>query len=143
MPFVATLELPDLNRLTNDPVNYAPWWPVTPHKLPFHIPKFNGNPGEYSSTHVMTYHLRCSSNSLTDDFFQLRLFQCTLIGPAVKWCNELPRASFDNFTALANVFLTHFQLPIIHETGTEILTNFKKTNATHISDHIHELRHRR
>ena len=30
-PFVVTLELPDLNRLTNDPINYAPWWPVIPH----------------------------------------------------------------------------------------------------------------
>ena len=45
-PFVATLELPDLNWLTNDPIKYAPWWPVIPHKLPSDITKFNGNPGE-------------------------------------------------------------------------------------------------
>ena len=29
---VATLELLDLNRLTNDPINYDSWWPVIPHK---------------------------------------------------------------------------------------------------------------
>ena len=39
--------------------------------------------------------------------------------------------------------MTHFQLPIRYETGTEILTNFKQTNATHISYHIHEWRHSR
>ena len=67
-----------------------------------------------------------------------------LTGSATKWYIELPRASFENFTALATVFLTHFQLPIRYETRTEILTNFNQTNATHISDHIHEWRcHRR
>jgi hypothetical protein len=40
-------------------------------------------------------------------------------------------------------FLTHYQLPIRYETGTEILSSFKKTKATHISDHIHEWRRRR
>ena len=138
LSFVETLELPYLNRLTNDPINYAPWWPVIPHKLPFDIPKFNGNPGEDPSTHVMTYHLWCSSNSLNDDSVRLRLFQRTLTSPAAKWYIELPRASFDNFTALATVFLTHFQLPIRYETGMELLTNFKHTNSTHISDHIYE-----
>ena len=61
-----------------------------------------------------------------------------LTGLAAKWYIELPRASFDNFTALATVFLTHFQLSIRYKTGMELLTNFKQTNATHISDHIHE-----
>jgi len=55
----------------------------------------------------------------------------------------LPRASFDNFSALATTFLTHFQLPIRYETGTELLTNFKQMKTTHISDHIHEWCHRR
>jgi hypothetical protein len=40
-------------------------------------------------------------------------------------------------------FLTHYQLPIRYDTGTEILTSFKKTKGTHISDHIHEWRRRR
>ena len=116
---------------------------MIPHKLPSEIPKFNGNHGEDPSTHVMTYHLWCSSNSLNDDSVRLRLFQRTLIGLAAKWYIELPRGSFDNFTTLATVFLTHFQLPIRYETGTELLTNFKQSNATHISDHIHEWRRRR
>ena len=67
LPFVATFELPNLNWLTNDTIKYAPWWLVISHKLPSDIPKFNGNPGEDPSTHVMTYHLWCSSNSLNDD----------------------------------------------------------------------------
>jgi hypothetical protein len=40
-------------------------------------------------------------------------------------------------------FLTHYQLPIRYETGTEILSSFKQNSATHISDHIHEWRRRR
>ena len=117
---------------------------MIPHKLPSNIPKLNGNPGEDLSNHVMTYHLWFSSNSMNDDSVQLCLFQRTLTGPTTKWYIELPRASFDNFTALATVFLTHFYLPIQYETRMELLNNFKHTNATHISDHIHEWhRHRR
>jgi hypothetical protein len=40
-------------------------------------------------------------------------------------------------------FLTHYQLPIRYDTGTEILTSFKQSTSTHISDHIHEWRRRR
>ena len=43
-----------------DPISYSPWWPVIPQKLPSEIPKFNENPGEDPSTHVITYHLWCS-----------------------------------------------------------------------------------
>jgi hypothetical protein len=40
-------------------------------------------------------------------------------------------------------FLTHYQLPIRYETRTKILSSFKQTKATHISNHIHEWRRRR
>ena len=90
----------------------------------------------------MTYHLWFSSNSMNDDSVRLRLFQRMLKVLATKWYIELLRASFDNFTALATVFLTHFQLPIRYETRKKLLTKFKQTNATHISDHIHEWRRR-
>jgi len=67
-----------------------------------------------------------------------------LTGPVAKWYIELPRASFDNFSALATTSLTHFQLPIRYETGMKLLTNFNQTKTTHISYHIHEWqRHRR
>jgi hypothetical protein len=39
-------------------------------------------------------------------------------------------------------FLTHNQLLIRYDTETEILTSFKQTKGTHISDHIHEWRRR-
>jgi len=71
---MATLELPDLDRLMNDPIAYAPWWPAILHKLPSDIPKFNGNMGEDPSNHVMTFHLWFSSNTLNDDSIRLRLF---------------------------------------------------------------------
>ena len=40
-------------------------------------------------------------------------------------------------------FLTHFQLPIHYETGTDILTSLHQNSSTHISDHIHEWRRQR
>jgi hypothetical protein len=40
-------------------------------------------------------------------------------------------------------FLTHFQLPIRYETGTELLTSLHQKTSIHISDHIHEWRQRR
>jgi len=135
---MATLELPDLTRLTNDPINHLPWWPIIPIKLAFDIPKFNENPREDSSMHDMTYHLSCSSNSLNDDSIQLHLFQRIIIGTETKWHIGLPRVSFHDFITLATTFLTHFQLPIRYKTGTELLTKVKQSDSTHISDHIHE-----
>jgi hypothetical protein len=39
---------------------------------------------------------------------------------------------------LAKTFLTFFQLPIRHENGIELLSEFKQNSATHITNHIHE-----
>ena len=90
LPFIATLDLPDLSRLTNDPIYYHPYWPPMLHKLPSNIPKFEGKSGEDPSNHVMTYHLWCASNSLINDSIQLILFHRMLIGLATKWYIELP-----------------------------------------------------
>jgi hypothetical protein len=56
---------------------------------------------------------------------------------------ELPRGFFTDFNTLAMDFLTHYQLPICYETRNKILSSFKQTKATHISDHIHEWQRRR
>jgi hypothetical protein len=140
LPFLSTLDLLDLSRILNDPIHHSPQWPVISAKLPSNIPKFDGKVGEDPNNHVMTFHLWCSSNSLMDDSIRLRLFQRTLIGSAAKWYIELPRGFFSDFNTLAMAFLTHYQLPIRYDTGTEILTSFKQSKGTHISDHIHEWR---
>jgi hypothetical protein len=113
LPFLATLDLPDLSRILNDPILHSPHWPVIPAKLPSDIPKFDGKLGEDPNNHVMTFHLWCSSNSLMDDSIRLRLFQRTLTGSAAKWYIELPRGFFNDFNTLAMDFLTHYQLPIL------------------------------
>ena len=41
------------------------------------------------------------------------------------------------------VFLTHFQLPISYEMGTELLNSLWKSTSTHIYNHIHRWRRRR
>ena len=50
---------------------------------------------------------------------------------------------FIDYGTLGMAFLTHFQLPIRYETGTELLTSLRQNTSTHISDHIHEWRRRR
>jgi hypothetical protein len=77
-----------------------------------------------------------------DDSIHLHLLQRTLTGSTAKWYIELPRGFFSDFNTLAMAFLTHYQLPIRYDTGTEILNSFKQTKGTHISDHIHEWRMR-
>jgi hypothetical protein len=90
LPFLATLDFPDLSRILNDPIRHSPQWPAIPAKLPSDIPKFDGKPGEDPNNHVMNFHLWCSSNSLMDDSIRLRLFQRTLTGSTAKWYIELP-----------------------------------------------------
>jgi hypothetical protein len=140
LPFLATLHLPDLTWLLNDPICHDPRWPPMPTKLPSDIPKFEAKPNEDPGDHVTTFHLWCSSNSLKDDSVQLRLFQRTLIGSAAKWYIELDRSRYSFFGELAMAFLNHFQLPVRYDAGTELLANFEQTSADHISDHIREWR---
>jgi hypothetical protein len=140
LPFLATLHLPDLTRLLNDPICHDPHWPPMLTKLPSDIPKFEAKPNEDPGDHVTTFHLWCSSNSLKDDSVQLRLFQRTLIGSAVKWYIELDRSRYSSFGELAMAFLNHFQLPVRCDAGTKLLANFEQTTADHISDHIREWR---
>jgi hypothetical protein len=143
LPFLATLDLPDLSRILNDPIHHSPQWPAILAKLPSDIPKFKGKVGEDPNNHVMTFHLWCSSNSLMDDSIRLRLFQRTLTGSVAKWYIEFPRGFFSDFNTLAMDFLMHYQLPIRYDMGTKILTSFKQNKGTHISNHIHEWRRRR
>jgi hypothetical protein len=114
-----------------------------PTKFPSDIPKFEAKPNKDPGDHVTTFHLWCSSNSLKDDSIQLRLFQCTLIGSAMKWYIELDRSRYSSFGELAMAFLNHFQLPVRYDVGTEFLDNFEQTMADHISDHIQEWRCRK
>jgi hypothetical protein len=138
LPFIATLDLPDLSRILNDTIRHSPQWPAILAKLPSDIPKFDSKAGEDPNNHVMNFHLWCSSNSLMDDSIHLCLSQRTLTGSAAKWYIKLPRGFFSDFNTLAMAFLPHYQLPIRYDMGTEILTSFKQNKATHISDHIHE-----
>jgi hypothetical protein len=90
LPFLATLDLPDLSRILNDPVFNSPYWHVIPAKLPYDIPKFGSRSGEDPNNHIMNFHLWFSSNSLMDDSIRLRIFQRNLTGLVAKWYIELP-----------------------------------------------------
>jgi hypothetical protein len=143
IPFLATLNFPNLSKLINDPIRHSPAWPPIPTKLPLSIPKFEGKVNEDPNTHIITFHLWCSSNSLMEDNIRLRHFQRTLMGAAAKWYIELPTISYVDFGKLGNAFLHHFQLPIQYYSKTKLLTSFQQGDATHISNHIHEWQRRR
>jgi hypothetical protein len=57
MPYLASLNIPDLSKLTNDPIFHDPTWPSMPTKLPIDILKFEGKLGEDPTNHTMTFHL--------------------------------------------------------------------------------------
>jgi hypothetical protein len=122
---------------------------MTPHGLqclPNYLqtfPSLKEKQGEDPANHIMTFHLWCSSNNIMDDSIRLRLFQRTLTGPSTKWYVEEKSGSHVTFESLAKAFLTFFQLPIHHDNGLELLSEFKQTSATHIADHIHEWHRRR
>ena len=61
-----------------------------------------------------------------NDSVRLQLFQRTLTGTATKWYIELPQHSFVDFGSLETMFLTHFQLPIHYEMGTDLLTSLRQ-----------------
>ena len=143
IPFLDTLNLPELTKLTNYLLAHLPQWPPIHRKLPSDIPKFEGKPREDPSNHIMIFHLWCCSNSLLYDNIRLRLFQRTLTRVATKWYIELAPASFVDFSSITTTFLNHFQLLVCYETRMELLTSFKKNDSTHIFCHIHEWRQRR
>jgi len=69
---------------------------------------------------------------------QLHHFRRNLTESVVKWYIEFPCAYFYDFSFLAIVFLTHFQLPIHYEIIIELLMPLQKSTSKHIYDHIHE-----
>jgi hypothetical protein len=143
IPYLASLNIHDLTKLMNHPILHDPTWPNMSTKLPSYIPKFEGKSREYLANHVMTFHLWCSSNNITDDSIHSRLFQITLMGSSSKWYVDKKLGSHVTFESLAKAFLSFFQLPVRHDTGLKLLSEFKKTIVIHISDRIHEWHRRR
>jgi hypothetical protein len=56
LPFLATLNFPDLCKMVNDPVSHDPTCPPV-HTIPSDIQKFKGKNGEHPSDHITTFHL--------------------------------------------------------------------------------------
>jgi len=142
-PYLASLNIPDLTKLMNDPILHDATWPNMPTKLSSDISKFEGKLGEDPANHVMTFHLWCCSNNIMDDSICLSLFQITFNGSSSKWYVDEKLGSHVTFESLAKTFLSFFQLLVHHDTGLELLSDFKQTIVIHITDHIHEWHRRR
>ena len=102
------LSLPDFNQLINDPIRHDVGWLAMPTKLPSDSPKFEGLACEDPSNHIRSFHMWCSSNSITDDSIRLRLFQRTLTGEASKWYVDQATSSHTTFSTIAQAFLSYF-----------------------------------
>ena len=74
LPYMVALSLPDFDKLINDPIHHNVGWPTILNKLPSNIPKFEGLVGDDPTNHVRSFHMWCSSNSITDDSVCLELF---------------------------------------------------------------------
>jgi hypothetical protein len=117
IPYLASLNILDLTKLTNDLILHDATWTNMPTKLPSDIPKFEGKPGEDHVNHVMTLHLWFSSNSIMDDSICLRICQINLTGSSAKWYVDEKSRSHVTFESLAKAFFSFFQLPVHHDTG--------------------------
>ena len=113
-----------LSRLTNDLVAHDITWLVVHAKLRSGIPKFKVKSCEDLGEHVTTFQLWCSFNLFNHDYVCLQLFQCTLMGTAVKWYIEFPIGTYRTFNNIAMDFLNHFQLPMRYDFRTELLSTF-------------------
>ena len=138
---MAGVNLWDLSNLINNPIFHDVTWPSMPTNRPSKIPKFKGKLGEDPSNHVMSFHLWFSSKRIIDDATHFRLFQRTHAEQAAKLYISEQTWAFTNFGVLAKAFLSFFQLPMQHDIGLELLTDFRKTTSTHIMDHIHKWNH--
>ena len=105
-------------------VRHSATWPPVPIKLPSEIPKFEGKAGEDLGSHITTFHLWFSSNSLNNDSIWLRLFERKLNNVVFKWYIELSSHAYDRFLDLATLFLNEFQLPVQYDASTYLLFNF-------------------
>jgi hypothetical protein len=132
MPYLASLNIPYLTKLTNDPILHDPTWPNMPTKLPSDIPKFEGKPREDPTNHIMSFHLWCSSNSIMEDYFTyIYSKELSLVPlPSGMWMRKLgPTQPLSHWR---NPFYPFFNSQCITNTGLEILSEFKQTSTIHI-----------
>ena len=58
--YMVGFRLHDFSHLINDPLLHNSNWPLMTTKLPFEIPKFEGNPREELTNHVHSFVMRSS-----------------------------------------------------------------------------------
>ena len=113
LPYMAGLSLLDFNLLINDPIFHDVGWTIMPTKLPSDIPKFEGLAREDPTNHVQSFHMWCSSNSITDDSVRLRLFQRTLTDEASKCLLIRPHPLIPPLQLLLGIFCLISCFPFI------------------------------
>jgi hypothetical protein len=70
MPYLASLKIADLSKLTNDPILHDPTWPAMPTKLPSDIPKFEGKAGDDPANCNTLFPPVCKNNWTGQELWQ-------------------------------------------------------------------------
>lgn len=71
---MASLNLPDLSQLLNDPLLHDLNWLPMPTNIPMNFPNLERNLGDDSTDHIKYFYMWCSSSSIMDDLVHLHLF---------------------------------------------------------------------
>ena len=74
LSFLETFNLRDITKMTKNLVMHNLCCPLVPTKLLYDISKFEGKTRDDPTTHILTFRLWCSSNSLMGDGIRLRIF---------------------------------------------------------------------
>lgn len=118
LPYMPNWSLLNSNKIINDPLLHDHNLPPMPTKLPSNIPKFEGNPREYPTNHVPSFHMWFSSNSISKESIHLHLFQRTLTRSTTKGYVNQPHFSHSTFATLSNTFPSYFNIPLRYDTDT-------------------------
>lgn len=129
IPFMASMNLFNLTKLTNGPIHDKPTWPAWLDKLPLDVLKFEGKVGKDPCNHVLSFDLWYSFNNI--------------VGVIAKWYIEKYTYIHTTFVSLDFLFLNFFQLFVPCDEGLKILLSCRQKTTTHIINHVHEKHHRR
>jgi hypothetical protein len=72
-PYLASLNIPYLTKLMNDPIYMIPLGLTCPPNYLQTSQSLKGNQGEDPTNHIMSFHLWCSSNNIMEDSIRLMI----------------------------------------------------------------------
>jgi hypothetical protein len=89
------------------------------------IEAYDGTTDPYEHLAKFRAHMLLNNGNFVTDGIQCRAFACTLAGPAIRWFFSLKPNSINNFSQLAQAFLSRF---VLSKTYPKLPTTLKGLN---------------